>query len=371
MAKKKISGEEVAVTTLANKKRGRPLLLGEELDKQVQAYLTVLRQNGAVVNTAIVIACANGVVRSCDSNLLACNGGHISLTKHWAKYLMQRMGLMKRRASTKAKVSLPDFEQYKAQFIFDVKAVIEIGEIPSELVINWDQTSIHYVPVSNSTMAKEDSKRVEIAGIDNKRQITAIFAGTMAGDFLPPQLIYQGKTAKCLPSVEFPSDWHVTHTENHWSNEKTMFDYLQKILFPYIEKKRKAFELNSEVPALVLFDRFRGQCTKEFLDLLEAKRIHIAIVPANCTDRLQPLDVSVNKAAKEFLRGKFQEWYSEKIYQQMLERGDSSKIILVDLKMSIVKPLGARWMISLYEFMKATPAIIKNGFIHAGINIDY
>ena len=265
LAKKKRSGEEVAVTTLANKKRGRPLLLGEELDKQVQAYLTVLRQNGAVVNTAIVIACANGVVRSCDSNLLACNGGHISLTKHWAKYLMQRMGLVKRRASTKAKVSLPDFERYKAQFIFDVKAVIEIEEIPSELVTNWDQTGIHYVPVSNWTMAKEGSKRVEIAGIDDKRQITTIFAGTMAGDFLPPQLIYQGKTAKCLPSVEFPSDWHVTHTENHWSNEKTMFDYLQKILFPYIEKKRKALELNSEVPALVLFDRFRGQCTKEFL----------------------------------------------------------------------------------------------------------
>ena len=52
----------------------------------------------------------------------------------------------------------------------------------------------------------------------------------------------------------------------------------------------------------------------------------------------------------------------------MLERGDSSKIIPVDL---IVKPLGARWMISLYEYMKAKPAIIKNGFILAGINIDY
>ncbi len=60
-------------------------------------------------------------------------------------------------------------------------------------------------------MAKEGSKRVEIAGIDNKRQITAVFAGTMAGEFLPPQLIYQGKAAKCLPLVEFPSDWHITY----------------------------------------------------------------------------------------------------------------------------------------------------------------
>ncbi len=193
-------------------------------------YITVLCQNGAVVNTAILIACANGVVRSYDSNLLACNGGHILLSKHWVKYLMKRLGLVKRRASTKAKVSLPDFERYKAQFVFDIKAVIEIEEIPCELVINWDQTGIHYVPVSNWTMAKEGSKRVEIAGIDDKRQITAVFAGTMAGEFLPPQLIYQGKTAKCLPLVEFPSDWHITYTENHWSNEKTMFDYVNKVL---------------------------------------------------------------------------------------------------------------------------------------------
>ena len=143
---------------LANKNIGRPLTLGEDLDKQVRAYLSALRENGAVVNTAITIACAKGVVKCFDSNLLECNGGHISLTKHWAKYLMERMGFVKRRASTNAKVSLPDFERFKAQFIFDVKAVIEMEEIPSELVINWDQTGIHYVPVSSWTMAKEGSK---------------------------------------------------------------------------------------------------------------------------------------------------------------------------------------------------------------------
>ena len=143
-----------------------------------------------------------------------CNEGHVSLTKHWAKYLMERMGLGKRPASTKAKVSLPDFDRFKVQFPFDVKAVIEIEEIPCELIINWDQTGINYVPVSSWTMG------VEIAGIDNKRQITAVFGGTMTGDFLPPQLIYQGNTSKCLPSVDFPSDWHITFTENHWLNEQ-------------------------------------------------------------------------------------------------------------------------------------------------------
>ena len=52
-------------------------------------------------------------------------------------------------------------------------------------------------------MEKEGAKRVELVGIDDKRQITAVFAGTMGGHFLPIQLIYKGKTSKCLPSVDF------------------------------------------------------------------------------------------------------------------------------------------------------------------------
>ena len=367
VAAKRRAGEEITVKELANKKTGRPLLLGVDLDKQIRAYLEALRDNGAVVNTAITIACARGVVKSFDSNLLECNGGHIHLTKHWAKYLMERMGFVKRRASTKAKVSLVKFERYKAQFNFDVKAIIEMEEIPSELVINWDQTGIHYVPVSSWTMAKEGSKRVEIAGIDDKRQITAVFGGTMAGDFLPPQLIYQGKTSKCLPSVDFPSTWHVTFTENHWSNEKATVDYLEKILFPYIDRKRQEVRVDPDYPALVLFDRFRGQCTEKIFTMLEAHHVFVAIVPANCTDRLQPLDISVNKPAKEFLRGQFQEWYSEQICQQLQE--DESSPQPVDLRMSIVKPLGAKWMIKLYDYMKSRPDITKNGFRHAGIAV--
>ena len=43
----------MAVKELVDKKRGRPLLFGSELDKQVQAYLTTLRTNDAVINTAM------------------------------------------------------------------------------------------------------------------------------------------------------------------------------------------------------------------------------------------------------------------------------------------------------------------------------
>ena len=61
---------------------------------------------------------------------------------------MERIGFVKRRASTKSIVSLPEFGRFKVQFLFGVKALIEMEEIPSELVINWDQTGIHYMYLS-------------------------------------------------------------------------------------------------------------------------------------------------------------------------------------------------------------------------------
>ena len=43
MARNKREGKEMAVKDIVNKKRGRPLLLGSELDKRVQAFLNTLR----------------------------------------------------------------------------------------------------------------------------------------------------------------------------------------------------------------------------------------------------------------------------------------------------------------------------------------
>ncbi len=235
--------EDTEIDELPLKKRGRPYLLGEETEMQVRAYLKTIRTHGAVLNTAIAIGCAEGIVRSKDKSQLASNGGHITFTKSWGKHILERMGFVKRRASTKAKVSAENFAAIKEQFLLDVKTVVEMEEIPHDLIINWDQTGIHYIPVSSWTMEKEGAKRVEIAGVDDKRQITGVFGASLTGDFLPVQLIYTGKTQRCLPSIKFPCDWHITFSCNHWANERTMLDYVDKILVPYISKKRKELKL--------------------------------------------------------------------------------------------------------------------------------
>ena len=263
----------INITELPQKKRGHPLLLEEEFDKQVQAYLTSFRESGAVVNTAITMACAEGIVRSADSSLLAVNGGHTLITKDWAKNMHHQIGFMKRRASTKAKVTVEDFEEKKEQFLLDIKAVVTLEDIPLDLVINWDQTGMHYVPVSSWAMAQEGSKWVKICGIDDKRQITVVFGCSMIGEFLLVQLIYQGKTDKSHPSFHFPSDWNITHSPNHLLNEDTMKGYIVKILVPYFTKKREELKLPCDHRALVIYDKFKGQCTPATLEFLEQNNV--------------------------------------------------------------------------------------------------
>ena len=54
-----------------------------------------------VINCDVTIA---GIAMNNDANLLLANGGHVDLTKHWAKYLLCHMGCVKRRQTLKQKL---------------------------------------------------------------------------------------------------------------------------------------------------------------------------------------------------------------------------------------------------------------------------
>ena len=108
-----------AVKELAPKKRGRLLLISEELDDQVKEYVRELRREGDVINGDIVIADGTRIVMNNDANLLFTNGGHVDLTKHWANYLLSRMCFVKQRANTKPKIKVEHFDELKKLYLFE------------------------------------------------------------------------------------------------------------------------------------------------------------------------------------------------------------------------------------------------------------
>ena len=123
---------------------------------------------------------------------------------------------------------------------------VEFNESPQELIFNWDQTGINLVPTALWIMDRRGKKRIEIAGYNDKRQITTVLCGSLVGELLPFQLVYAGKTNRCHPAYKFPSDWQITQTQNHWSNEETMLQYIKEVIAPFVDRKHEDLNLDAD-----------------------------------------------------------------------------------------------------------------------------
>ena len=95
------------------------------------------------------MAAANGIVSAKDVTLLASRGGNIEINKDWAKSLLRRMKYVKRKCSNAGKVSLPNLKTIQDIFLADI---------------------------------------IPIANVDDKRQITAVLAATLAGRSKPGRM---------------------------------------------------------------------------------------------------------------------------------------------------------------------------------------
>ena len=122
-------------------------------------------------------------------------------------------------------------------------------------------------------------------------------------------------------------------------------------------------------PAIIIMGNFKGQITDQIVQLLSDNNVHVVLIPPNCTDQLQPMDLSVNKPAKKFLRSKFGDWYSEQVHQQIDDENDIGKVELVpvDLRLVVTREISAQWLVEVFDYISSNPQFIVNGFEKAGI----
>ena len=107
---------DIVVHSIPQKKRGRPLLLGNELDDRVKRYIKDVQAAGTPIDTTVVtvvMASGEAIVRRTDKKLLKENGGPIDIAKSWAKSLLLRIGYVKYKACSTAKVEPLQYKELK------------------------------------------------------------------------------------------------------------------------------------------------------------------------------------------------------------------------------------------------------------------
>ena len=122
-------------------------------------------------------------------------------------------------------------------------------------MINRDQTPSKYVQVGRFTMAPKAAKKVGVAGITNKRNITLTLTVTIDGKALPFQAIYKEKTKQSLPKVTFPTGFSLSASMKHQSNTQEVLKHFKEIAIPYVEAKRKKIG-NPDQFTLLIWDVF-------------------------------------------------------------------------------------------------------------------
>ena len=368
--KKKQDKADDGVKEIVKKKAGHPTLLPAELMQKVVDLFSALRLKGAPVSLSVICSVARGVILANDRSLLLENGGHIDLNIDRSRQVLYRFDTIGRKIScrmaTSAKISITPVLLNETKFDFQRK-IKAWHEIPEALIINFDQTPLPYICSGNRTYAKKGSSNVALVGKAKKKQITGTFTITMSGSFLPMQLINKGKTNFCLPKgVNFCADFHVTCTPNCWSNESKAIQHLEKIVFPYVEKKKKELNFPLDQKAMLIFYVFKGHVTVNVTSIIEENNCVMIYVPNNFPDQFQSLDLNVNVQAKQFLKKKFECWYTQQISRR-LENGTNVYDAQVPLKLSIIKPILVKWLLGLYDHLRNSSEAIIKGFEMAGI----
>ena len=261
-----------------------------------------------------------GVVKANKPDLLKEHGGHLEQTEDWARHLMKSMEWVKRKGTTgKVERSEKFLQEEKFSYQSEISRIILNRDIPLDLVLNLDQTPQSYVSSGMYTFCLKGPATVPIKGVDDKRQITATFTVSASGVFLSIQLIYQGETKRCLPKFKFPKEFHVTYTKNHWSNFEKCVELFKKVIFPYLQAKKKELGYPEEQYSLIIMDTFKGQDNEAVKGLPNKNNCELVIVPHNLTNKSQLLDLTINQKVKKYVSRKFSEWYAERVskHQEM------------------------------------------------------
>lgn len=100
------------------------------------------------------------------------------------------------------------------RFLAKVTLSIVDYDIPRELVANFDETGLHLTPAGSESYVKIGDIQVKKIGLflifhqiltyigyGDKRQVTAGLGASWNGEKMGIQLIFAGKTTKCLPKV--------------------------------------------------------------------------------------------------------------------------------------------------------------------------
>ena len=111
---------------------------------------------------------------------------------------------------------------------------------------------------------------------------------------------------------------------------------------------------------------FKAHKTKIVRDLLKARRIKVAYVPAMYTSVFSPPDQFIEKEIKAGNNKQFSHWYAPQINDQ-IDSGIPEDKVWVDFTLTNMKPIHARWTIATFEKLRDRKDLMRKAWEVTGL----
>ncbi|KAM4066310.1 DDE superfamily endonuclease [Hirsutella rhossiliensis] len=221
-----------------------------------------------LIQDALGLPPTHSQIRQFAQRMLAVKGDHTPLGKHWMQAFLRR---------NPAILAIKPENRYN----MDEAGIMEgLGE--NGLVVGSAE--------KRSVQKKTPGSRVWTSFIE---------CVSAAGTFLPPPVIFKGKSVQ---QQWFPedlstfSDWQFTATKNGWTSDQTAVEWLEK---GFIPKNPPTRPFGAKTASI---DGHGSHETVDFMYLCYQHQIHLLFLPPHTSHVLQPLDLSVFSALKHYYR---------------------------------------------------------------------
>lgn len=155
---------------------------------------------------------------------------------------------------------------------------------------NYDETCLTDDPGQEKVIIRKGTKYPERIINASKANISVMFAGSAAGELMPPYVVYKSTHLWNTWTNGGPPGTRYNITKSGWFDSLTFLDWFESMMLP---------KLKRQVGKTVLIgDNLSSHLSSEVIAKCNENNVYFVCLPPGTTHLTQPLDVAVFRPTK-------------------------------------------------------------------------
>ena len=203
-------------------------------------------------------------------------------SKHFVYHFMKRHPELSFRVVNNIKRSRAKVSREEVMKFFGHFSKVAAG-VPATHIWNYDETNFQDDPGRGKAMYKKGTKYAERVINSTKSSTSVMFCASAAGQLMPPYVVYKAGNMYKSWTEGGPKGTRYNTSASGWFDGCIFTDFFTSLALPILKK----------LPGkkILVGDNLSSHISDEVISLCQQHNIEFVCLPANSTDKLQPLDV--------------------------------------------------------------------------------